>query len=72
MLLVAIAGLALLWLWGSSPSPSAAGVVFTAHGFVSAVAGFMFIGVFAIGVGLIVLGAVLWLVQRTRDARSAR
>jgi hypothetical protein len=68
MVLVAAVGLTILWLWGSSPSPSAAGVVFTSHGFVSVVAGFMLVGVFAIGASLILLGAILRLVQRVRDA----
>jgi hypothetical protein len=69
MLLVSAVGLTMLWLWGSSPSPSAAGVVFTSHGFVSVVAGFMLVGAFAIGAILVVLGAILWLIQRNRDAR---
>lgn len=70
MLLVGAAGLAVLWLWGGSASPAGTGTVFTSHGFVSAVAGFMFVGVFAIGAALIVLGGVLWLIQRMRDAKT--
>lgn len=38
LLLVGAAGLVLLRLWGSSPTPTGTGTVFTAHGFVSSVA----------------------------------
>jgi hypothetical protein len=70
LLLVGAVGLVLLGLWGSSPTPTGAGTVFTAHGFVSAVATIMLLGVLVIGAGLLLLGGILRLVQHRREART--
>lgn len=69
MLLVGVVGLAALRIWGTGATPTGTGNVFTAHGFVSAVSGFMFVGVAVIGALLIALGAVLRVVQRAREAK---
>jgi hypothetical protein len=69
LFLVGAVGLALLRLWGTSPRPTGAGTVFTANGYVSAVATIVLLGVLVIGAGLLVLGGILRLVQRSRDAR---
>lgn len=69
MLLVGAVGLVALRQWGSSPTPTGTGSVFTAHGFVSAVGTIVLIGVLAIGAGLLVLGGILRLIwlNRTRN-----
>lgn len=64
--LVAIGVLGLLFLryWGGGSSSVAAGY--------SIVVGFMFAGVLVIGACLVLLGGVLWLIQRSRDKRIER
>jgi hypothetical protein len=70
LLLAGALGLAFLRLWGSSPTPTGTGTVFTAYGFVSAVATIMLLGVVVIGAGLLVLGGILRLVQHMREVRT--
>ena len=70
LLLVSAAGLVVLRVWESGSPAAAAGTVFTGRGFSSGVIDIMLVGVFAIGVMLVVLGAVLWLIQRARDSRT--
>ena len=68
LLLIGGAGLLALRVWGSSATPAGATTVFTANGFVSAVTGIMLGGVAVIGGLLVVLGTILWLVARAREA----
>jgi hypothetical protein len=69
LLLVGAAGLVLVRLWGSSPEATGPGTVFATLGFASAVATIILIGVAVIGAGLLLLGTVLRLIERSRDAR---
>jgi hypothetical protein len=62
-------GLVALWLWNSGFAPAGPETVFTGHGFASAVVAIMLVGVFAIGLILLALGAVLRLVERIQDDR---
>jgi hypothetical protein len=69
LVLVGAVGLALLELLHISPTPSGADV-FTGQGFISAVAAIILIGVLVIGIGLLLLGGILRLIQRRRDERT--
>ena len=70
MLLVGAIGLSMLMVWGSSASPTGSGIVFTSHGYASAVTAIVLIGVLAIGSMLFLLGVILWLSERIRDPRT--
>lgn len=69
LLLLSGLGLVALWLWGSGFVSADPLTVFTGNGFASAVIGIMLVGVFAIGLILLAVGAILWLRQQIRDER---
>ena len=69
MVLGSTAALLALRAVGTSPSPSGSGVVFTGQGFVTAVTAIVLFGILAVGALLLLLGVVLWFIQRAQDAR---
>ena len=68
LLVIGTAGFALLGVWGGSAVPTGSTDVFTAHGYASAVAAILLLGVVGTGAVLIALGALLWLLQRVRGS----
>lgn len=68
LLLAGAIGLIVLAVWDSTAAPVAPGTVFTSHGFVSAIIAIMLVGMVGIGLILVVLGALVWLVQRWRGS----
>ena len=68
LLLVGALGLIALSIWDGTAPPVDPAVAFTGHGFVSAVVAIMLVGVVAIGAVLLVLGALLWLIQKMRGS----
>lgn len=70
MVIVGAVGLGLLRVWANGFAAAAPGTAFTGHGFASAVIAIMLVGVLAIGVVLVLLGGLLWLIQRSRNARE--
>ena len=68
LLLAGALGVVALMAWDSAAAPVTPGTVFTGHGFASAIVAIMLVGVVALGLVLVVLGALVWLVQRWRGS----
>jgi hypothetical protein len=68
LLLVGALGVVALMAWDSAAAPVTPGTVFTGRGFASAIVAIILVGVVALGLVLVVLGALVWLVQRWRGS----